>query len=52
MTSSITRRLVLSAALPAGFDRLIDWNIFGAAAPLLEALSAGAIDCGGWMGRG
>jgi sulfonate transport system substrate-binding protein len=30
-----------------GIDHLIEWNIFAAAAPLLEALNAGAIDCGG-----
>ena len=30
-----------------GIEHLIEWNIFAAAAPLLEALNAGAIDCGG-----
>jgi sulfonate transport system substrate-binding protein len=30
-----------------GIAHLIDWTIFPAAAPLLEALNAGAIDCGG-----
>lgn len=30
-----------------GIEHLIDWTIFPAAAPLLEALNAGAIDTGG-----
>jgi sulfonate transport system substrate-binding protein len=30
-----------------GIEHQIDWTIFPAAAPLLEALNAGAIDCGG-----
>jgi sulfonate transport system substrate-binding protein len=30
-----------------GIEHLVDWTIFPAAAPLLEALNAGAIDCGG-----
>ena len=38
--------MVASAALN-GIEHLIEWNIFAAAAPLLEALNAGAIDCGG-----
>jgi sulfonate transport system substrate-binding protein len=41
------RSLMTASGALTGIDHLIDWNIFAAAAPLLEALNAGAIDCGG-----
>jgi sulfonate transport system substrate-binding protein len=41
------KSLMTASGVMAGIEHLIDWNIFAAAAPLLEALNAGAIDCGG-----
>jgi sulfonate transport system substrate-binding protein len=41
------RSLMIASGALTDIDHLIDWNIFAAAAPLLEALNAGAIDCGG-----
>jgi sulfonate transport system substrate-binding protein len=41
------KSLMTAAGALTGIEHLIEWNIFAAAAPLLEALNAGAIDCGG-----
>jgi sulfonate transport system substrate-binding protein len=41
------KSLMTASGVLAGIEHLIEWNIFAAAAPLLEALNAGAIDCGG-----
>jgi sulfonate transport system substrate-binding protein len=41
------KSLMTASGVLTGIDHLIEWNIFAAAAPLLEALNAGAIDCGG-----
>jgi sulfonate transport system substrate-binding protein len=41
------KSLMTAAGTLAGIDNRIEWYIFAAAAPLLEALNAGAIDCGG-----
>jgi sulfonate transport system substrate-binding protein len=41
------KSLMTASGALTGIDHLIEWNIFAAAAPLLEALNAGAIDCGG-----
>jgi sulfonate transport system substrate-binding protein len=41
------RSLMAASGVLVGIEPMIEWNIFAAAAPLLEALNAGAIDCGG-----
>jgi sulfonate transport system substrate-binding protein len=41
------KSLLTAAGTLAGIESRIEWYIFPAAAPLLEALNAGAIDCGG-----
>ena len=41
------KSLVVAADALRGIDQQIAWYDFPAAAPLLEALNAGAIDCGG-----
>jgi sulfonate transport system substrate-binding protein len=41
------KSLMTAAGVLTGIEHLIEWNIFAAAAPLLEALNASAIDCGG-----
>ena len=41
------KSLMTASGVLTGIEHLIEWNIFTAAAPLLEALNAGAIDCGG-----
>jgi sulfonate transport system substrate-binding protein len=41
------KSLMTASGMLTGVEHLIEWNIFAAAAPLLEALNAGAIDCGG-----
>ena len=41
------KSLMTASGVLTGIEHLIEWNIFAAAAPLLEALNAGAIDCGG-----
>jgi sulfonate transport system substrate-binding protein len=41
------KSLMTASGMLAGIERMIEWNTFAAAAPLLEALNAGAIDCGG-----
>ena len=41
------KSLMTAAGVLNGIEHLIEWKIFPAAAPLLEALNAGAIDCGG-----
>ncbi len=41
------KSLMLAAGTLDGIEHRIEWNIFAAAAPLLEALNAGAIECGG-----
>jgi sulfonate transport system substrate-binding protein len=41
------KSLMTASGVLIGIEHLIEWNIFAAAAPLLEALNAGAIDCGG-----
>ncbi|MDR3529242.1 MAG: ABC transporter substrate-binding protein [Rhodopila sp.] len=41
------KSLMTAAGALNGIEHLIDWTIFPAAAPLLEALNAGAIDTGG-----
>jgi sulfonate transport system substrate-binding protein len=41
------KSLLAAADAPESVDTLGDWQIFAAAAPLLEALNAGAIDLGG-----
>jgi sulfonate transport system substrate-binding protein len=41
------RSLMAASGVLDGIEHLIEWTIFPAAAPLLEALNAGAIDCGG-----
>jgi sulfonate transport system substrate-binding protein len=41
------KSLLAAAGALDGIDHLVEWNTFAAAAPLLEALNAGAIDCGG-----
>lgn len=41
------KSLMTASGVLAGIDHMIEWNIFAAAEPLLEALNAGAIDCGG-----
>ncbi len=42
-----TRSLMAASGLLVDAELPIEWSIFAAAAPLLEALNAGAIDCGG-----
>jgi sulfonate transport system substrate-binding protein len=42
-----TRSLMAASGVLDDAEIPIEWNIFAAAAPLLEALNAGAIDCGG-----
>jgi sulfonate transport system substrate-binding protein len=42
-----TRSVMQASGALDGFESQIEWSIFAAAAPLLEALNAGAIDCGG-----
>ncbi len=42
-----TRSLMTASGVLDDAEIPIDWNIFAAAAPLLEALNAGVIDCGG-----
>ena len=41
------KSLMTAAGTLAGIETRIEWYLFAAAAPLLEALNAGAIDCGG-----
>jgi sulfonate transport system substrate-binding protein len=41
------KSLMTASGVLTDIEHLIEWNVFGAAAPLLEALNAGAIDCGG-----
>jgi sulfonate transport system substrate-binding protein len=41
------KSLMAASGALTGIEHMIEWNIFAAAAPLLEALNAGAIDCGG-----
>jgi sulfonate transport system substrate-binding protein len=41
------KSLMAASGLLGGIEHMIEWNTFAAAAPLLEALNAGAIDCGG-----
>jgi sulfonate transport system substrate-binding protein len=41
------KSLMAASGVLTGIEHMIEWNIFAAAAPLLEALNAGAIDCGG-----
>ncbi|MFO1027713.1 MAG: ABC transporter substrate-binding protein [Acetobacteraceae bacterium] len=41
------KSLMQAAGVLDGLESRIEWNTFAAAAPLLEALNAGAIDCGG-----
>ena len=41
------KSLMTASGVLAGIEHMIEWSIFAAAAPLLEALNAGAIDCGG-----
>ena len=41
------KSLMQAAGVLPGIEQRIEWHIFAAAAPLLEALNAGAIDCGG-----
>jgi sulfonate transport system substrate-binding protein len=41
------KSLMQAAGVLNGIEDRINWSIFAAAAPLLEALNAGAIDCGG-----
>lgn len=42
-----TRSLMVASGVLDDIGSQIEWNIFPAAAPLLEALNADAIDCGG-----
>jgi sulfonate transport system substrate-binding protein len=41
------KSLMAASGALEGMEQQIEWSIFAAAAPLLEALNAGAIDCGG-----
>lgn len=41
------KSLMTASGVLTGIEHLIEWNIFAAAAPPVEALNAGAIDCGG-----
>jgi sulfonate transport system substrate-binding protein len=41
------KSLMAASGALEGIEQPIEWTIFPAAAPLLEALNAGAIDCGG-----
>jgi sulfonate transport system substrate-binding protein len=41
------KSLMIASGALSGIEAQVSWNIFAAAAPLLEALNAGAIDCGG-----
>ena len=42
-----SKSLMAAASVLDGIENAIEWITFPAAAPLLEALNAGAIDCGG-----
>jgi sulfonate transport system substrate-binding protein len=41
------KALMTAAGVLDGISQHLEWNVFAAAAPLLEALNANAIDCGG-----
>src|SRR3978361_2195307 len=41
------KSLMTASGVLSGIEHIIECNIFAAAAPVLEALNAGAIDCGG-----
>jgi len=41
------KSLMAASGALEGIEQQVEWHVFAAAAPLLEALNAGAIDCGG-----
>ena len=41
------KSLMAASGALEGIEQQVEWHIFAAAAPLLEALNAGAVDCGG-----